>query len=205
MASKRRKIMEATKPVTELAPPPTIDWKELDGLDESHVEEKPIEVTEPVTESVKPVVEPAHPEDALDAQFDALMEKDPPVSLSPEPIKLQEPEDQRLQTIQMGDVTIMATPERIELVRQAVAPESIKPVEPPPIAQKVYDKTVAEMAAGRNALGRHVQRSQLFPRPTPTAAELARETGSTQIINGDNHPLQHLLNKPAVPGKGPGY
>lgn len=219
MASKRKRNQEKIMPTNEddTTNTPAADWDKV--IEEA--ETLPIEATpaQPVTEA------------DIDAEFDRLTTDDAeqrfakdaseiadnaaklsdalggePVSEKNEPITLVEPVE-NMRTMRLGDMTVIATPERIQVLREhEEAAVPVRPVAPVAMTQRISDKISAEQEAGRRALQRQHDRAVLHPRPARTEAELAREKGSTPVFTPDSvtKHQSHMLNTP-VPGKGAGY
>lgn len=134
---------------------------------------------------------------------------DAPVSSSSAPIKLEE-NDPTMRVLHLDGMDVISTADRIQVVRQHLDPEMLNkqpPAEPPPQSARVRDNILAEQSAGRAALNRHEQRAELFPRPKPTAKEIAAEGHSTPVFTPSSlsHLIQDRMLKTPVPGKGEGY
>lgn len=133
--------------------------------------------------------------------------EDPPVSNSREPIKLAIPDEPKMQTIDAGDVQIIARGDRIDVIRKVLGetvPE-LRVRESAPVAAKISSRTEAERAHGRKNLERHEAERAMFPPNQRTKQELDRERPSVPLIHAGGHPLQHMLNRPAKDGQGQGF
>jgi hypothetical protein len=193
-----KKAAEVTEPVTAplegdvLPPAPRVE----DGI---VIEAKPADL-----ERVKDYVEQP---DVIDVPADA-------VSASPEPIKLAEdipPAHKEMRIMTIGNVDVIASPERIEYLQRNGIGEPVRmstPVkhEPPAMPPRITDAILAEQEAGRAALARHALNAGK-PRAEPSANELAAKGKTVPVYRPGvlTHVQQrHMLNSPKA-GKGEKY
>jgi hypothetical protein len=126
-----------------------------------------------------------------------------PVSQSSDPITIVEPDAPRLQVIRDGDLSIIASGDRIDVVRQLVGGDPNVPVAPvaaapAPVNEQIACQILAEQEAGRNALARHAQRAAYFPPPPK------QDTGNVEVLRpGDLSHIQqrHMLSPASLDDK----
>lgn len=134
----------------------------------------------------------------------------PPVSDSAEPIKLAEPAAEAMQVVHYGEMDIITTGDRIDVVRALVGQEAPKaPFVPAPRNEQINAQIAAEQAAGRQALARQQDRANYYKdKPTPrTQAEIDRAKGSVEVMRPTTleHLHQQVMRRTPVEGKGEGY